>query len=118
MRGKRRYLPFSLHLVRFRFDRFVGTSTARNYSSDVRLVDPERNEDRELRISMNAPLRHRGETFYQSSFDSATEKATVLQVVRNPVWTTPYWACALVSVGMLVQFGIHMSRFRKRRAAK
>ena len=39
---------------------------------------------------MNDPMRYRGETFYQHTFDNATEKATVLQVVRNPGWVLPY----------------------------
>jgi hypothetical protein len=115
LRFNHRHLPFSLHLIEFRFDRFVGTQTARNYSSDVRLIDPAEGQNRELRISMNEPLRYRGETFYQSSFDDRTEKTTVLQVVRNRAWTMPYLACALVALGLLFHFGLHLNGFLKRR---
>lgn len=115
LRFERRYLPFKLQLTKFRFDRYTGTETAKNYSSDVRVIDPERGEDREVRISMNAPLRYRGETFYQSSFDEKTEQTTILQVVRNRAWTMPYLACSLVSGGMLLHFGMYLVQFLRRR---
>ncbi|MFO0848715.1 MAG: cytochrome c biogenesis protein ResB [Gemmataceae bacterium] len=107
------YKPYSLHLIKFRFDRYTGTQTAKNYSSQVRLVDPERGQDQEVTIAMNEPLRHRGETFYQSSF-TPDEKGTVLQVVRNPGWLLPYISCAMVSVGMLIHFGFYLARFLSR----
>ena len=65
---------------------------------------------------MNEPLRHRGETFYQASWNEKTEKGTVLQVVRNPGWLMPYFSCAIVSIGMLVHFGIGLISFLERRA--
>jgi ABC-type transport system involved in cytochrome c biogenesis permease subunit len=105
------YKPFSLHLEKFRFDRYVGTNTAKNYSSKLILTDPERGQEREVVISMNEPLRYRGEAFYQADFDKETEKTTVLQVVRNPGWLLPYLACILVTVGMLVHFGIGLTTF-------
>jgi cytochrome c biogenesis protein ResB len=115
LRFKRSYKPYTVHLLDFRYDRYMGTNIARNFSSEVRLLDPERGEDRTVTISMNEPLRYRGETFYQASFDEETENATVLQVVRNPGWTLPYIACILVSLGMLVHFGIHLVGFLGRR---
>ena len=45
------------------------------------------------------------------------DRGTVLQVVRNPGWLMPYFSCALVSLGMLVHFGIHLVGFLRRRAA-
>ncbi len=65
---------------------------------------------------MNNPLRYEGTTFYQQSFDEATEKTTVLQVVSNPSWMTPYVACMLVAIGMLAHFGTILVRFLRRRA--
>lgn len=114
LRFERRYKPYSLHLHEFRFDRFVGTNRPRNYSSRLQLVDPMRDEDREVLIRMNQPLRHAGATFYQSSF-TEDEKGTVLQVVRNPGWLMPYIACGMVAMGMIVHFGMHLGRFVRRR---
>ena len=89
VRNRRDYKPYSLTLVEFRYDRYIGTEVAKNYSSRVRFRDPERGDDREVLIRMNEPFRYRGETFYQADFDKRTETRTVLQVVRNPGWLMP-----------------------------
>lgn len=117
LRNIRYYKPYTLHLEEFRFDRYVGTGTPKNYSSRVRLIDPDTGVDREVTISMNSPLRYRGETFYQADFDKKTEQATVLQVVHNPGWIIPYISCVVVGLGLVLHFGIHLSQFLTRRAA-
>ena len=116
LRFRRDYKPFRLHLIDFRFDRYEGTAIAKNYSSLVRLVDPDQGVDREVLIRMNEPLRYAGETYYQADFDKDTEKGTVLQVVRNPAKWWPYYACGLVSIGMMWHFGFHLAGFLRRRA--
>jgi hypothetical protein len=117
LRYARFYKPYSIQLIDFRHDRYLGTDTPRNFSSLVRLVDPSQNEDREVLIYMNNPLRYRGETFYQASFKQG-DTGTVLQVVHNPGWLLPYIACTLGALGMILHFGMHLVRFiRRRRAA-
>jgi hypothetical protein len=116
LRFTRTYRPYSLHLIKFSFDRHPGTNTPKNYSSRVILNDGERGEHREVLIRMNEPLRYRGETFFQQSFDPS-EKMTILQVVRNPGWTLPYISCFLVALGMLIHFGLHLTEFLRRRLA-
>ena len=64
---------------------------------------------------MNNPLRYAGITFYQADFDRVAERGTVLQVVKNPSWMTPYVACMLVGIGMLAHFGTMLVRFLRRR---
>jgi hypothetical protein len=118
LRLKQTYQPFSVHLLKFRFDRYEGTDTARNFSSLVKVDDPERGGlGPERLIKMNEPLRHRGETFYQQDWNHETEKGTVLQVVRNPAWLLPYVACVLVALGMMIHFGMHLFTFLARRRA-
>jgi ABC-type transport system involved in cytochrome c biogenesis permease subunit len=114
LRFKRTYKPYRFQLLDVRKDDYLGTDTPRNYSSDVRLVDPTRNVDRELRIWMNNPLRFAGETFYQSSYhrDPQTQQeGTTLAVVTNTGWMIPYISCMLVMIGMLAHFSITLTRF-------
>ncbi|MGL6096497.1 MAG: cytochrome c biogenesis protein ResB, partial [Fimbriiglobus sp.] len=110
------YKPFRIHLKDFTFDRYPGTTVPKNYASDVELDDPETGQRRPVTIRMNEPLRYRGETFYQSSF-TPDEKGTVLQVVRNPGWVLPYVACILVTLGMLLHFGLNLGTFLSRTRA-
>jgi len=104
LRFKRTYKPYELHLADFRFERYVGTNTPKDFSSFVRLSDRGRGVEREARIWMNNPLRYRGDTLYQSSFDRATETTSVLQVVSNAGWMLPYVGCMIVAAGLLGQF--------------
>jgi hypothetical protein len=114
LRFTRTYKPYTLHLIDFKHDKFVGTETARNFSSHLRLVDPMRSVDREVLIHMNHPLRYAGETFYQSAFKEG-DSGTILQVVRNPGWLLPYISCALVGGGMLVHFVMRLAPAVRRR---
>ncbi|MBX9627666.1 MAG: cytochrome c biogenesis protein ResB [Gemmataceae bacterium] len=117
MRFLRYMKPYRIQLQDFRFDRYPGTNQAKNFSSDVKVFDAAGAEVLERTIRMNDPLRYAGETFYQSSFDEETETTTVLQVVKNPGWVIPYVSCVVVTVGLLVHFGITLNQFLRRRAA-
>ncbi|MEO7166505.1 MAG: cytochrome c biogenesis protein ResB [Spartobacteria bacterium] len=114
MRQRRFYKQFALTLLDFEHDRYAGTDIPKNFSSRVRLIDFQRGENREVLISMNDPLRHRGYTFYQSGFDN-NDKTSILQVVKNPAMLLPYIACGLVALGLLVQFSMHLFGFVKKR---
>lgn len=116
LRFARTYKPYTVHLIDFKHDRFVGTETPRNFSSLVRLVDPTRHVDREVLISMNNPLRYAGETFYQSAF-KPDDSGTVLQAVANPGWLIPYASCTMVTIGLLIHFGIRLSATVRRKIA-
>jgi len=117
LRPKRVYRPYSIQLVKFTHAVYKGTETPKDFASLIRLRRPDTGEDREVRIYMNNPLRYAGETYYQQSFDK-DDHGTVLQVVRNPSWLTPYFSCILVGAGLLVQFMSHLIAFARRTAAK
>lgn len=116
MRFERTYRPYSLTLVEFRHDKYIGTEKPRNFSSLVRLVDEAKGVDRTVKIWMNNPLRYAGETFYQSSFEPG-KKLTILQVVRNDGWMLPYLSCMIVGAGLSLHFGINLMGFLRKRAA-
>ena len=117
LRMQRAYRPFSLTLLKFNHDVYAGTDIPKNFSSRIRLKTPDGRDDREVLIYMNNPLRYAGLTFYQASFDPSNDKVTILQVVRNPSWQLPYFACTLLALGLLVQFGLHLVGFIRKRAA-
>ena len=108
LRNRRYYLPFEIELIDFSFDRYRGTNTPRNYSSQIILRDG--NHQEEKLIYMNAPLRKAGKTFYQASF-FRDEKGTILQVVENKGWLIPYISTIIISLGMIWQFLSHLIKF-------
>jgi len=116
LRPERFYMPFSLHLIEFHHDKYPGTDIPKNFSSRVRLRNLDNGENREVLIYMNNPLRYQGETFYQASYDP-DDGGSILQVVHNPSWLTPYLSCVMVGIGLLWQFLSHLIPFLKRRMA-
>ena len=114
LRPRRLYKPFSIQLLDFKHDVYAGTDTPKNFSSRILLHRPETGEKREVDIYMNNPLRYAGETFYQASFDR-DDRGTILQVVRNPSWLTPYLSCVIVALGLIVQFMTHLVGFAMKR---
>jgi hypothetical protein len=118
VRQRRFYHPFSIRLLDFTHERYLGTQIPKNFSSRIRLMNPDAGEDRETLIYMNHPLRYQGLTFYQSGFDN-NDQTSIFQVVRNPAWTMPYLACAMVGVGLVWIFSQHLIKAvaRRRRPA-
>lgn len=114
LRSTRYYKPYEIHMIDFQHDKYIGTDIPKNFSSRVRIVREETREDREVLIYMNNPLRYDGETYYQGSFERG-DVVSILQVVRNPSWLTPYLACTLVGVGLLTQFLQHLIGFVRKR---
>ena len=115
LRPQRHYKPYSLTLVDFSHTVYPGSQIPKDFSSHVTLDDPTIGDRRPVRIYMNHPLRHQGDTYYQSSF-MQQGSGTVLQVVRNPSYAAPYVACAVISVGLIWQFMFHLIGFIARRA--
>jgi MYXO-CTERM domain-containing protein len=116
LRFKRTYKPYSVHLKKFTHDKYPGTEIPRDFSSLVKVHDPDEG-DREVLIWMNHPLFFKRDAFYQANFDEVDGTKTVLQVVRNPGWWMPYIACLMVVAGMLVHFGVTLTGFLRKRYA-
>ena len=105
--------PCVITLLEFHHDNYEGTSTPKNFSSKLRVLDPNTCAEREALISMNTPFRFGGETYYQGSFDPRNAHVTILHVVRNPVWLSPYIGCFLAGSGLLIHFVLRLLTFVK-----
>jgi hypothetical protein len=125
LRPERIYFPFSLQLLKATHTVYTGTDIPKDFRSRVQLRNPRTGENREVEISMNHPLRYAGLTFYQYQMDAgqAAREAgrlpsSVLQVVHNPSWLTPYIGCAMVALGLTTQFMFHLIGFLSKRRIK
>ena len=117
--------PFSLTLLKATHTTYPGTDIPKDFRSRVRIDNPQSGEKREVEISMNHPLRYGGYTYYQYQMaagemvERTGQKASsTLQVVRNPSWLTPYVGCAMVGLGLMVQFMYHLVGFVSKRKTK
>jgi ResB-like family len=118
LRRERHYLPYTVQLLSTKYDVYEGTDTPKNFQSRIRIENPVTDENREVDIYMNNPLRYDGNTFYQYGMDKdmiESTRGSVLEVVRNPSWLTPYLGCILVASGMAFQFLLHLVGFVTKR---
>ena len=118
LRPARVHFPFSLTLLKATHTVYPGTDIPKDFRSRVLLNNPQTGEKREVEISMNHPLRYGGYTYYQYQMDAGQTAqmagrtpTSVLQVVRNPSWLTPYIGCAMVGAGLVIQFMYHLVGF-------
>lgn len=112
-------VPFEIKLRDFHFEYFPGTQRARVYRADVTKI--ENGDERDVRISMNEPLRHKGYTFFQSSFgpsgsdDKGDQRMyTVLAVMKNPADHWPLVSLIISGVGLLIHFMIKLGDYLKK----
>ncbi len=124
MRPERTYLPFAMTLLKATHTVYQGTDIPKDFRSRVQLQNSRTGENRAVEIFMNSPLRYAGLTFYQyqmtageMAVQAGETPSTVLQVVHNPSWLTPYVGCTLVALGLIVQFMFHLVGFITKRKA-
>lgn len=115
-RPVRVYKPFSIELIKFTHEKYPGTEIPKNFASRVRVINHQTGENREVLIYMNNPLRYGGQTFYQGSYDPNDPRVSILQVVRNPGWLTPYIACLMVGLGLTLHFMLSLFGFTRAQA--
>ena len=111
MGRQQRTLPFRLELIDFKRETYPGMDKARAYSSAIIVHDG--NLQWPALISMNTPLRYKGYTFYQSSFEQTENgEMTVLSVVENKGRLFPYIGTLLVTAGLLLHIFITLQKRR------
>jgi hypothetical protein len=109
--GNRRIdLKFDIFLKKFEVGRYHGTNRAASYQSLV-----ETPEGEEVLISMNEPLKYKGLTFYQASFEEGPDlqpKSSILSVNYDPGRWVKYLGSLIICLGIVWLF------YQKRRSAR
>ena len=117
LRHKRSYLPFSIELLDFKKVLHSGTEIAKSYSSEINLI--EYGTTRRILIQMNEPLRHKGYTFYQSSFIEAPGgETTILAAVKNYGRLFPYISSIIMCIGLLFHLSLKLPELFKKSKEK
>jgi len=111
-------LGFNVRLDDFRIKTYGGSSMPASYESDMTIEDHESGLTFRRTIQMNSPLRHKGYTFYQSSYEGAD--TSILSVSSDPGTPIIYTGFAAMIIGIFA--GIVLPRIRhsrlRRRAQK
>ena len=93
----------SLNLKKFNITRYPNSTQAKEYESIVQIGGDEK----EVTISMNQPLKHKGWSFYQSGFEedeTGQVKASILAVNKDPGRYLKYFGSLLIVMGIFALF--------------
>ena len=103
--------PFYLALKDFTLTRYPGSRSPSEFSSDIKVIDKENNEEFETQIYMNHTLNYGGYKFFQTSYDD-DEKGTKLSVNRDPGVEVTYIGYTLLFLGLILNLFDKKSRFQ------
>ncbi|MBK7961081.1 MAG: cytochrome c biogenesis protein ResB [Bdellovibrionales bacterium] len=100
--SRREDLGFPIKLDKFIMDRYQGTMRAASYRSQVTVP-----EVGAVEISMNEPLKYKGLTIYQASFEDSPQGepvASVFSVNRDPGRVLKYLGSLIMTLGIILLF--------------
>lgn len=103
-------LPFTLRLDDFKLERYYGSRSPSEYSSDVYITDKQSDEAFGFTISMNQTLSYKGYKFFQTFYDP-DELGSILSVNRDPGVHVTYVGYFLLFLGLILNFFDKKSRF-------
>jgi len=109
-------LPLKIELLDFIKEDYDNTAgMARAFSSEIRLHTPG-GGSREMTIRMNKPLRYKGWTVYQKSFEQPPNGPEVssFAVVYNRGQYLPYYGTGITGVGLVVYYLLQLVDFSRR----
>ena len=105
-------MPFEIELLDFTKILHPSTDIPKSFSSDINLI--ENSIPRYVLIKMNEPLRHKGYTFYQSSFfEGEFSDISVLAVVKNYGRLFPYISSIIMCIGILLHLILKIPKSKR-----
>lgn len=111
--NKRLDIGFDITLNKFNVGRYPGTGMAMSYESEVSIPD----ENEPVVISMNNPMKRKGFTFYQASFqedEMGRPNLSILSVNRDPGRWIKYLGSIILVSGIIHLFHIRNQYFKPR----
>lgn len=96
-RGECVPLPFEVLLADFKIDYYADGTAPKQYTSTL-IVDGER-----MTTSVNHPCRYGVWYLYQSDYDKAAQKYSVIKAVKDPWLPLVYFGMLMLTAGALLQ---------------
>lgn len=119
LRKERYEMPFAVQLARFTKEDHPGIDMPKSFASDVKVASG--GAERDVKISMNEPLRDGGLVLYQASWGPSNARPgdklfSTLAVVRNPADHWPFAACLVIAAGLVFHFTRKLVGYVRREA--
>ena len=102
-------MPFQVELHKSVGEYWPGTMQPSWFQSNVtKIADGDR---KDYTIVMNKPMRHKGYTLYQAQYAGTDPPSSGFAIVNNPSDQWPLYSLIVVSIGLLIHFGIMLFRY-------
>lgn len=102
LKNQKHILPFTLKLINFKKDFYIGTDLPKSYESNILIKD--KNYIKSFNITLNKPLKYKNYTFYQSSYIEKKKIESVFMISYNNYSIFPYLSCLLLIIGFFIYF--------------
>ncbi len=113
MRKKQYILPITVRLKDVAAKRYPNSQIVKSYESLVEIKDKQ-GMVRDVKISMNKPLRYDDLTFFQSGYGEQNNREySVFSVVKNSGRLLPYVSSLFIFIGLIIHFFMMLYRRRK-----
>ena len=115
LRKKQYILPIFIELKDFAIKYYPNSQIVKSYESMVTIKD-KLGVLRDVKISMNKPLRYDDLTFFQSSYQIAPDgtEYSIFSVVKNSGRLLPYVSSLFIFAGLIIHFIMMLYRRRKK----
>lgn len=116
LRKKTYLLPITVRLKDFIMKKYPNSNIVKSYESIVRISN-DKGMERDVKISMNKPLRYENYTFFQSSYSINPDgtEYSIFSVVKNSGRLLPYFSSLIIFLGLIIHFIIMFYRRRKKK---
>lgn len=108
---KRVMLPFGLFLHKFEIERYAGTRSPKEFASIISVNGKAAGDEappKNIKVSMNEPMKWGGFTFYQSSYIDADPRpvTSVFSVNQDPGRWLKYLGSLMIVLGCITLFAV------------
>jgi len=116
LRKKTYLLPITVMLKDFIMKKYPNSNIVKSYESIVRISN-DKGMERDVKISMNKPLRYENYTFFQSSYSINPDgtEYSIFSVVKNSGRLLPYFSSLIIFLGLIIHFIMMFYRRRKKK---
>tara|TARA_B110000879_G_C11171010_1_gene513583 strand:- start:1366 stop:2601 length:1236 start_codon:yes stop_codon:yes gene_type:complete len=113
-------MPFSVDLINSVGEYYPGTQKASKFQSTIAWTGDDDEQDRIQTIKMNHPMRYKGFTLYQASWNEPVNglEYSGFEIVTNPADQWPKVCLWISAIGLCFHFALKLSKYLGRETRK
>lgn len=113
-------MPFSVDLINSVGEYYPGTKKPSKFQSSIAWTGEDDEQERKQTIKMNHPMRYKGFTLYQASWNEPVNglEYSGFEVVTNPADQWPNYCLWVSAFGLCLHFALKLTKYLDRETRK